>query len=136
MQIFFGACLFFVAVILLAYLPGKLALLLLKRTLSPLEDVTLACVLGFVVSGLAYWLIAFAHQAHLYVLWPQVEIPVAPVREGRTARSRDGEATVRQVRFGRGRSCRARCHGTGRPAAILHESNATGGRHHAGPPCS
>src|SRR6266487_1352576 len=51
MQIFFGACLFFVAVILLAYLPGKLALLLLKRTLSPLEDVTLACVLGFVVGG-------------------------------------------------------------------------------------
>jgi hypothetical protein len=70
MQIFFGACLFFVAVILLAYMPGKLALLLLRRTLSPLEDVTLACVLGLVVSGLAYWLIALAHQARLYVLWP------------------------------------------------------------------
>jgi hypothetical protein len=70
MQIFFGACLFFIAVILLAYMPGKLLLLLLKRTLSPLEDVTLACVLGLLVSGLAYWLIAFAHQARLYVLWP------------------------------------------------------------------
>jgi len=70
MQIFFGACLFFVAVTLLAYMPGKLALLLLRRTLSPLEDVTLACVLGLVVSGLAYWLIALAHQARLYVLWP------------------------------------------------------------------
>jgi hypothetical protein len=70
MQIFFGACLFFVAVILLAYIPGKLALLLRKRTLSPLEDVTLACVLGLVISGLAYWLIVFAHQARLYVLWP------------------------------------------------------------------
>lgn len=70
MQIFLGACLFFIAVILLAYIPGKLALLLLKRTLSPLEDVTLACVLGLLVSGLAYWLIVFAHQARLYVLWP------------------------------------------------------------------
>jgi hypothetical protein len=70
MQIFFGACLFFVAVILLAYVPGKLALLLLKRTLSPLEDVTLACVLGLLVSGSAYWLMAFAHQAHLYLIWP------------------------------------------------------------------
>ena len=70
MQIFFGACLFFIAVILLAYVPGKLVLLLLKRTLSPLEDVTLACVLGLLVSGLAYWLIAFTHQARLYILWP------------------------------------------------------------------
>ena len=70
MQIFFGACLFFIAVILLTYMPGKLALLLLKRTLSPLEDVTLACVLGLVVSGLAYWLIAFAHHAYIYVVWP------------------------------------------------------------------
>jgi hypothetical protein len=32
MQIFFGACLFFVAVISLAYVPGKLVLLLLKRS--------------------------------------------------------------------------------------------------------
>jgi len=70
MQIFLGACLFFVAVVMLAYVPGKLLLLLLKRTLSPVENVTLACVLGLLVSGLAYWLIAFAHQAHLYVLWP------------------------------------------------------------------
>src|SRR5437667_4077352 len=70
MQIFFGACLFFIAVILLAYMPGKLALLLLKRTLSPLEDVTLACVLGLVVSGLAYWLITFARHPHIYILWP------------------------------------------------------------------
>ncbi len=87
MQIFFGACLFFVAVILLAYLPGKLALLLLKRTLSPLEDVTLACVLGFVVSGLAYWLIAFAHQAHLYVLWPLATTAVFVLLHGRKWKS-------------------------------------------------
>jgi hypothetical protein len=70
MQILFGACLFFVAVAMLAYVPGKLLLLLLKRTLSPLEDVALACVLGLLVSGLAYWLIAFAHLARLYLVWP------------------------------------------------------------------
>jgi hypothetical protein len=70
MQIFFGACFFFVSVILLAYIPGKLALLLLKRRLSQLEDVTLACVLGLVVSGLVYWLITFAHQAPFFFVWP------------------------------------------------------------------
>src|SRR5215475_14086183 len=72
MQIFFGTCLFSIAVILLAYIPGKLALLLLNRALSRLEDVTLACVVGLVVSGLAYWLIAFTHRAHIYVVWPLV----------------------------------------------------------------
>ena len=51
MQIFFGTCLFFVAVILLAYLPGKLLLMALKRALSPLEDVTL-------VVFSAWWLAA------------------------------------------------------------------------------
>ena len=70
MQIFFGACLFFVAVILLAYVPGKLLLIALKRALSPLEDVTLACVLGLVVSGLVYWLMTFAHQGRFYFVWP------------------------------------------------------------------
>jgi hypothetical protein len=70
MQIFFGACLFVVAVVLLAYLPGKLLLVFFKRRLSPLEDVTLACFLGLIVSGLVYWLFAFAHQARLYVVWP------------------------------------------------------------------
>ena len=62
MQIFFGTCLFFVAVILLAYVPGKLLLIALKRALTPLEDVTLACVLGLVMSGVVYWLMMFAHK--------------------------------------------------------------------------
>jgi len=70
MQIFFSACLFFVAVVFLAYVPGKLLLLPLKRKLSPLEDLSLACVLGLIVSGLAYWLITFAHQARFYLVWP------------------------------------------------------------------
>src|SRR5213595_1413553 len=68
MQIFLGACLFFIAVILLAYVPGKLLLILLTRTLSWVEDFTLACVLGLVVSALTYWLMALAQQAHIYVL--------------------------------------------------------------------
>ena len=70
MQIVFGTCLFFVAVILLAYVPGKLLLMALKRVLTPLEDVTLACVLGLVMSGLVYWLMAFAHQGRFYLVWP------------------------------------------------------------------
>ena len=69
-KLFFGTCLFFIAVILLAYVPGKLLLIALKRTLTPLEDVTLACVLGLVVSGLVYWLMTFAHQGRFYLIWP------------------------------------------------------------------
>ena len=82
---------------MLAFVPGKVLLLLLKRKLSPLEDFTLACVLGLVVSGLIYWLIAFAHQARTYVFWPlattafflfisapkQMEIPVRPILQSR-----------------------------------------------------
>ena len=70
MQIVFGACLFVIAVILLAYVPGKLLLMALKRALTPLEDVTLACVLGLVVSGVVYWLMTFAHQGRFYLVWP------------------------------------------------------------------
>jgi hypothetical protein len=70
MQIVFGACLFAIAVILLAYVPGKLLLMALKRTVIPLEDVTLACVLGLVVSGVVYWLMTFARQGSFYVVWP------------------------------------------------------------------
>src|SRR6478672_13071934 len=76
MQIFFGACLFFIAVILLAYVPGKLLLIALKRALAPLEDVTLACVLGLVVSGLVYWLMMFAHQGRFYLVWPLIAAAV------------------------------------------------------------
>ena len=70
MQIVSAACVFVIAVILLAYVPGKVLLIALKRTLSPLEDVTLACFLGLIVSGLLYWLMTFAHQGRLYLLWP------------------------------------------------------------------
>jgi len=70
MQIFVGACIFVIAVLLLAYLPGKLLLIALNRTLSPLEDVTLACFLGLILSSSAYWLIAYVHQARFFLVWP------------------------------------------------------------------
>jgi len=70
MQIVSGACLFVIAVILLAYVPGELLLIALKRMLSPLEDITLACFLGLIASGLAYWLITYAHQARFFLVWP------------------------------------------------------------------
>ena len=72
MQIVSGTCVFVIAAILLAYVPGKLLLIPLKRTLSPLEDVTLACFLGLIVSGLVYWLMAFGHQGRLFFLWPLI----------------------------------------------------------------
>ena len=72
MQLFFGTCLFFIAVVLLAYMPGKLLLIALKRELTPLEDVTLACVLGLVLSGLVYWVMTFAHQGRFYCVWPLI----------------------------------------------------------------
>jgi hypothetical protein len=70
MQIFVGACIFVIAVLLLAYLPGKLLLIALNRTLNPLEDVTLACFLGLILSGLAYWLIMYVGQSRFFLLWP------------------------------------------------------------------
>jgi hypothetical protein len=107
MQIFLGACLFVVAVAMLAFVPGKVLLLLLKRQLSPLEDFTLACVLGLVVSGLIYWLIAFAHQARTYVFWPLATTALfiylragkrkAPLRQSAKVAPLD-EETVRRPR--------------------------------------
>jgi hypothetical protein len=38
--------------------------------LSPFEDLTLACVLGLIVSSLAYWLITFAHQTRFILARP------------------------------------------------------------------
>jgi len=113
MQILSGACLFVIAVILLAYVPGKLLLIALKRTLSPLEDVTLACLLGLVLSGLVYWLMTFANQGRLYLLWPLTAAGVfvwlfhskrksllsgsaglEPRSQGNAAPSRDGSTLI------------------------------------------
>lgn len=113
MQIVSGACLFVIASILLAYVPGKLLLIALKRVLGPLEDVTLACVLGLVVSGVVYWLMAFANQGRFYFLWPLIAAgififlhqsnwrsllvnssSIEPLSKGSVALSRDGSALV------------------------------------------
>src|SRR5262249_675283 len=112
MQIFLGACLFFVAVVMLGYLPGKMLLILLRRTLSPLEDATLACVLGLVMSAVAYWLITFANQGRFYFVWPTAVsicvwlliskrksllnnfVRLKPCSQGETMWSRDGSALV------------------------------------------
>ncbi len=56
----------------LAYAPGALLLLLLKRSLSPAEHITLSCVIGLVVSVGVYWLFGFVHLFHLYFLWPSL----------------------------------------------------------------
>ena len=87
MQLFFGTCLFFIAVVLLAYMPGKLLLVLLRRRLTPLEDVTVACFLGLIVSGLVYWLITFVHQSRLYFIWPLATGAVFILLQDRTTRS-------------------------------------------------
>jgi len=87
MQLFFGTCLFFIVVVLVAYMPGKLLLLLLRRTLTPLEDVTLACFLGLIVSGVVYWLITFAHQSRLYFIWPLATGAIFVWVQGRATRS-------------------------------------------------
>ena len=98
---------------MLAYVPGKLLLIAVKRTVSPLEDVTLACVLGLVVSGLVYWLITFAHQERFYLLWPLTAVGICvwlltgkrkslsgnsakiePLSEGSAMRSRDRSILV------------------------------------------
>jgi hypothetical protein len=70
MELLFGTCLFLIAMVLLAYMPGKLLLFLFRRRLTPLEDVTLACFLGLVASGLVYWLITFAGRSQLFLVWP------------------------------------------------------------------
>ena len=87
MQLLFGACLFLIAVILLAYVPGKLLLFLLRRTLTPLEDVTLACFLGLIMSGLIYWLTIYTHQFPLFFVWPLSIGAIFIWFQGRTTRS-------------------------------------------------
>ena len=144
MQIVFGACLFSIAVILLAYVPGKLLLIALKRALTPLEDVTLACVLGLVVSGLVYWLMTFAHQGRFYLVWPLTAAGVfvwlhsskrksllsnsatlEPLSQGSATPSRDRSITCLS------RSSGAWNHRIGIFAPLLHQFHMAAGWHDA-----
>ncbi len=70
MHIFPGALFFLFATATLAYAPGALVLLLQKRSLTPVEHVTLSCVLGLLMSASVYWIFGFFHLFHLYFLWP------------------------------------------------------------------
>ena len=74
---------------------------------------TLACVLGLVVSGVVYWLMMFAHQGRFYLVWPLTaagvyvwlhsskrkshlsnSARVEPTSQEGAMRSRDGSALV------------------------------------------
>ena len=144
MQMFFGTCLFFIAVVLLAYMPGKLLLVLLRRTVTPLEDVTLACFLGLIVSGLVYWLITFTHQSRFYFIWPLATGAVfilLHVRKTKTlwrcsansgvSYNQRAKLVPRQIRFSFGRDCCARDNRAGFSANLLHQPDFTYGWHHA-----
>jgi len=61
---------FVIAVMVVVYFPGKLLLDAARLSLSPLEDLALALVLGMVVSSLIFWGTAFLSLANLFVLWP------------------------------------------------------------------
>jgi hypothetical protein len=70
MHIFLGALIFLFATAALVYAPGALLLRLLNRSLSPLDHVTLSCVIGLLISASVYWIFGFFNLFHLYFLWP------------------------------------------------------------------
>lgn len=62
--------LFLWGVLSLGYAPGALLLHVLKRSLTPLEHVSLSLTFGLVMSAVAYWLIAVTGYPALFVAWP------------------------------------------------------------------
>ena len=61
-------------VLSVAYAPGALLLHLLKRSLTPLEHVSLSVTLGLVTSAVVYWLIPLAAYPAFFVAWPVVAV--------------------------------------------------------------
>ncbi len=61
---------FVVAVLALIYLPGKLVLDTRSLGLKPLEDLTLALVLGITSSSFVYWISAVVAVPYVFALWP------------------------------------------------------------------
>src|SRR5262245_41154419 len=53
-----------------AYAPGALLLHVLKRSLTPLEHLSLSLSLGLIVSAVVYWLFAIAGRPVLFVACP------------------------------------------------------------------
>ena len=62
--------LFLWGVLSIGYAPGALLLHVLKRSLTPLEHVSLSLTFGLVMSAVAYWLIAVTGHPALFVAWP------------------------------------------------------------------
>jgi hypothetical protein len=62
--------LFLWGVLSLGYAPGALLLNVLKRSLTPLEHVSLSLTLGLITSAVVYWLITIAGWPALFVAWP------------------------------------------------------------------
>ncbi len=64
------AALFLLGTLTLGYAPGALVLHLLKRSLTPLEHVSLSLTLGLVTSAALYWVMRTAGAPALFMAWP------------------------------------------------------------------
>jgi len=101
-EIFRHSLLFLVAVAMLAYAPGRLALRTLGRRLHPTEEATLSLVLGLILSGCVYWLLGFIGAARYFPCWPPLATAILawvlwtdrkgpePARKGRFFRAPSG----------------------------------------------
>ncbi|MDR3417076.1 MAG: hypothetical protein P4L83_12895 [Nevskia sp.] len=65
-----GTSLFLAAVMLLAYVPGRLVLHLLNSRRTPLDEAVLSLVLGLVISAWLYGVTMWAGIGRLFFLWP------------------------------------------------------------------
>ena len=79
----------------LIYLPGKLIIEATRVHLDPLEDLSLALVLGMTVSSLLYYLCALLRLEVAFFIWPTVSALVYAYRRKNTWRRRwKGRFTV------------------------------------------
>jgi hypothetical protein len=60
---------FVMAVIMLAYLPGKLVFEIARLRLGPLESLTLSLLVGMILSGILYWITSFL-KIPIFLVWP------------------------------------------------------------------
>lgn len=61
---------FLLALLFLIYFPGRFLIQAAGLRLAPLEQLTLAFVLGMTVGGVVYWLAGIWHIPGLFPLWP------------------------------------------------------------------
>ncbi|MBV8821006.1 MAG: hypothetical protein JO022_21790, partial [Acidobacteriaceae bacterium] len=60
---------FVLALTLLGYVPGRLAIGTVRSGLSRLDAVTLSLALGLVVSGIVYWILGCFGLQQFFVAW-------------------------------------------------------------------